>query len=207
MENYSLYKKVQLYLHTVRSNIKSKNPIMKKFFYPGAAIALITASAFTFIAAQSWKVSEGYSVKFTGEGGKIQGVFTGLKAVVNFDEKDLATSGFEASVDVSTFNTGNGMMNTHAKSEQWFDAEKNPTVSFKSSSIAKTATGYEAKGKLSMHGISKDFTIPFTFEKTATGGLFKSTFEVNRLAYEINTAQPERGGSVFPVELSIPVTK
>src|SRR6478736_1899895 len=180
---------------------------MRKLVYPIAAIALITASAFTFIAAQSWKVSDAYSVKFTGEGGKIQGAFTGLKAIVNFDEKDLAGSSFDASVDVATFNTGNGMMNTHAKSEQWFDEAKNPTVSFKSSSIVKTATGYEAKGKLSMHGISKDFTMPFTFEKTATGGLFKSAFEVNRLDYSINTAQPERGGSVFPVELSIPVIK
>ena len=187
--------------------LKSKTYIMKKFVYPIAAIALITASAFTFIVAQSWKVAEGYSVKFSGEEGKIQGAFTGLKAVINFDEKDLATSNVEASVDVASFNTGNGMMNTHAKSEQWFDSEKNPTISFKSSSIAKTATGYEAKGKLSMHGVSKDFTMPFTFEKTATGGLFKSAFVINRLDYEINVAQPARGGSMFPVELSIPVTK
>jgi polyisoprenoid-binding protein YceI len=180
---------------------------MKKFFYPVAALTLITVSAFTFIAAQSWKVGEAYTVKFSGEGGKIQGAFSGLKAVINFDEKDLAGSSVEASVDVATFNTGNGMMNTHAKSEQWFDAAKNPTISFKSSSVAKTASGYEAKGKLTMHGISKDFTMPFTFEATPTGGLFKSAFEVNRLDWEINTAQPARGGSVFPVELAIPVTK
>lgn len=172
-----------------------------------AALALIVASAFTFIAAQNWKIAEGYSVKFSGEGGKIQGAFTGLKGDIAFDEKDLATSKFETSIDATSFNTGNGMMNTHAKSEQWFDVEKNPTISFKSSEITKTATGYQAKGKLAMHGVSKDFTMPFTFEKTATGGLFKSAFDVNRLDYDINTAQPARGGSIFQVELSIPVTK
>jgi polyisoprenoid-binding protein YceI len=118
---------------------------MRKFVYPLACLTLITVSAFTFIAVQSWKVGETYTVKFSGEGGKIQGSFSGLKAVINFDEKDLAGSNVEASVDVATFNTGNGMMNTHAKSEQWFDAGKNPTISFKSSSIAKTASGYEAK--------------------------------------------------------------
>ena len=97
---------------------------MKKLIYPIASIAIIAASAFTVIKSQDWKVSEGYSVKFSS--GDPSGEFSGLKATISFDEKNLAASKFEATIDVATINTGNGMKNTHAKSEKWFDAEKYP---------------------------------------------------------------------------------
>jgi len=37
---------------------------------------------------------------------------------------------------VASINTGNGMKNTHAKSEKWVDAEKYPTITFNSGSIS-----------------------------------------------------------------------
>lgn len=56
------------------------------------------------------------------------------------------------SIDVASINTGNGMKNSHAKGATWFDVEKYPTINFVSSAISKSATGYEAKGTLEMHG-------------------------------------------------------
>jgi polyisoprenoid-binding protein YceI len=178
---------------------------MKKIIYPIASLLILAASAFTFIKAQDWKFTDDYSVKFTS--GDPSGEFKGLKGTVSFDEDNLATSKFDVSVDVATINTGNGMKNTHAKSEKWFDADKFPTITFTSTSIAKTATGYEAKGKLQIHGVTKDFTMPFTFQKTATGGVFTSSFDINRLDYNINTAEPNHGASQLKVDLNIPVSK
>jgi polyisoprenoid-binding protein YceI len=174
---------------------------MKKFIYPVAALALLTASAFTVIKSQDWKIADTYAVKFTG--GDTAGEFKGLKGTISFDPKDLKSSKFSTSIDVATVNTGNGMKNTHAKSATWFDAEKYPTISFTSSAITKTATGYEAAGTLSMHGVDKPIVIPFTFD----GSTFKGEFEVARVDYGVNAAQPERGGSKFKVELNVPVTK
>lgn len=174
---------------------------MKKIIYPLAAVIILFASAFTFVQSQDWKIAEIASVKF--DGGDPSGEFSGLKGSINFDEKDLASSKFEVTLDVATINTGNGMKNTHAKSDKWLDAAKYPAIKFTSSAISKTATGYEAKGMLDMHGVQKEITVPFTF----TGNVFSGNFEVNRLDYNVNVAEPAHGGAAFKVAIVVPVTK
>src|SRR3954467_12038288 len=117
---------------------------MKKQNYLLVTLILMVASSFTFIKSQNWKIADGYSVKF--DGGDPSGEFTGLKGTIQFDEKNLAASKFDVTIDAASINTGNGMKNTHAKGAGWFDVEKYPTIGFSSSAITKTATGYEAKG-------------------------------------------------------------
>ncbi|HTD97938.1 MAG TPA: YceI family protein [Mucilaginibacter sp.] len=174
---------------------------MKKIIYPIAALGLLLASAFTVIKSQDWKISDNYAIKF--DGGDPSGEFKGLKGNISFDAADLKSSKFDVSIDVASINTGNGMKNTHAKSEKWFDAEKYPAIKFKSSSITKTATGYSAAGTLDMHGVQKPAVIPFTFD----GSVFTGSFEVNRMDYNVNTAEPNHGSANFKVDISVPVTK
>ena len=174
---------------------------MKRLFYPVAAIVIMVGSAFTVLKSQDWKIADNYSVKFNG--GDPSGEFSGLKGTISFDPTNLASSKFDATIDVATINTGNGMKNTHAKSDKWFDAEKYPVIRFKSSAITKTADGYEAKGTLDMHGVQKEITIPFTFENNT----FKGTIQVNRLDYNINVAEPAHGSATFKVDITVPVTK
>ncbi|MEP6584062.1 MAG: YceI family protein [Ginsengibacter sp.] len=172
---------------------------MKKIIYPLAAVVILLTSAFTAIKSIDWKISDDYSVKF--DGGDPSGEFKGLKGTISFDPANLATSKFSTSIDVASINTGNGMKNTHAKSEKWFDAEKYPTINFNSSSISKTSSGYLAKGTLDMHGVQKEVSIPFTFDNN----VFTSEFEVNRMDYDVNTAEPDHGGAKFKVSISVPV--
>ncbi len=174
---------------------------MKRIMYPVAAMAIIAASAFTVIKSQAWQVADNYSVKF--DGGDPSGEFSGLKATISFDPNDLAASKFDASIDVATINTGNGMKNTHAKSEKWFDADKYPAIKFTSTAITKTDAGFEAKGTLDMHGVQKEIIIPFTFSNNT----FNGSFQINRMDYNINTEEPAHGASQFKVDLSVPVTK
>ena len=174
---------------------------MKKIIYPLSAIIILFASAFTFVQSQDWKIADNSSIKF--DGGDPSGEFSGLKGILKFDEKDLAGSKFDATLDVASINTGNGMKNTHAKSEKWFDAAKYPIIRFTSSSIAKSASGYEAKGILDMHGVQKEIVLPFNF----ADNIFTGNLEVNRLDYNINTAEPAHGSATFKVSISVPVTK
>ena len=174
---------------------------MKKLIYPMLAVLVMAGSAFTFINSQNWKIGDDYSIKFSSD--DPSGVFQGLKGSIIFDDKDLAGSKFDVTIDVATINTGNGMKNTHAKSEKWLDATKYPTIHFVSSSIAATANGFEAKGSLEIHGVKKDFTLPFTFQNN----VFKSSFSINRLDYNINTQEPGHGASVLKMDISVPVTK
>jgi polyisoprenoid-binding protein YceI len=174
---------------------------MKKLIYPIVAMMLIIGSAFTVFKAQDWKIADAAVVKI--DGGDPSGQFGGMKGTISFDPNDLASSKFDATIDVATINTGNGMKNTHAKSEKWFDAEKYPTIEFTSSAITKTADGYETKGTLNMHGVQKEIVIPFIFQDNT----FKGSFTINRLDYNVNTAEPNHGASSFKVEISVPITK
>ena len=117
---------------------------MKKFVFPILAVAFIVGSAFTLRVSQNWAIADGHSIKF--DAGDPSGEFSGLKGTIAFDPADLANSQFDAAIDVTTINTGNGMKNTHAKSAMWLDAEKYPVIHFTSSAITKTDAGYEQKG-------------------------------------------------------------
>ena len=177
---------------------------MKKIIYPVAIALIIFTSAFAVITSVSWKIADGYSIKFTSN--DPAGVFTSLKGDVVFDENNLGASKFDVKVDVASINTGNGLKNDKAKSAQWFDSQTYPEIKFISSKITKSGDKYEAKGSLTMHGITKQITIPFSFSKTASGGVFTSSFDVNRNDYKIG----EPGGhasEVLKIDLSVPVSK
>ena len=174
---------------------------MKKHIYLLASVVMLVGSAFAFIQSQDWKIAEGYSIKF--DGGDPSGEFSGLKGTIQFDEKNLAASKFNVTIDVASINTGNGMKNTHAKSANWFDVEKYPTIAFNSSSIAKTASGFEAKGTLEMHGVKKEIVLPFTFANNT----FAANIEVNRLDFSIDDGKHPKMLPSMKVAITVPVTK
>ncbi len=174
---------------------------MKKSIFPAITLVVLIASAFTFFESIDWKIGDSYSVKF--DGGDPAGEFTGLKGTIKFDANNLADSRFDCTVDVASINTGNGMKNTHAKSDKWLDATKYPVIRFTSKSINKTDSGYEALGTLDFHGVQKDIALPFTF----MNNVFAGTIEVNRLDYNINTAEPNHGAKILKVSINVPVTK
>ncbi len=164
---------------------------MKKSIFPAIALAIILLSAFAFIQSLDWKIGDKYSVKF--DGGDPSGEFTGLKGTIKFDENKLSESKFDCTVDVESINTGNGMKNTHAKSDKWLDAAKYPVIRFTSKSVKKTATGFEATGTLDFHGVQKEITLPFTF----VNNVFNGVIEVNRMDYNVNKEEPKHGGIGF----------
>jgi len=174
---------------------------MKKIFYPAVSLLLVVTSAFMIKAAVSWKiVDEKYSIKFSTE--EAEGIIKGLKGTIKFDEADLEGSLFNVTADVNTINTGNGMKNKHAKGKEWLDATTYPTIKFVSSSFSKTSSGYDVKGKLTLKGVTKDVTIPFTFASKGKTGTFKGGFKLERKDYNITN---EGVGDVLKIELVVPV--
>jgi polyisoprenoid-binding protein YceI len=177
---------------------------MKKYIAPLAAFLLLTGSAFTFIAAQNWQIADGYNIAFSSD--DAGGVFKGFKGSIAFDEQNPAASKFDVTIDVSTINTGNGLQNKHAKSDEWFDVAKYPQIRFVSKSIAKTGNGYQVTGDLTLHGVIKTITFPFTFKKTPAGGEFAGSFTVNRNDYKLGKPGGDVGESI-KIDLAVPVTK
>ena len=137
----------------------------------------------------------------------MSGTFDELTAsAIVFDEAKLATAKLNFKIEVGSINTGNGLMNKHAKGEEWFNADKYPYIEFASSKIEKTSEGYKATGKLQMHGVSKEVTIPFTFSEKGNKGTFVAKFSVDRSDYQIGK---KNGGVSETIKISatIPVIK
>ncbi len=177
---------------------------MNKLMYPIAAVLILAGSAFTFIAAQNWQISDGYSIAFSSD--DASGIFKGFKGSVAFDEQNPAASKFDVTIDVATINTGNGLQNKHAKSDEWFDGTKYPQIRFTSQKVIKAGNGYQVTGDLEIHGVRKATTIPFTFKKTATGGLFAGSFTVNRNDFKLGKPGGDVGEQI-KLDISVPVTK
>jgi polyisoprenoid-binding protein YceI len=171
---------------------------------PLAAFLLLAGSAFAFIAAQNWQIADGYNIAFSSD--DAGGVFKGFKGNIAFDEQNPAASKFDVTIDASTINTGNGLQNKHAKSDEWFDVAKYPQIHFASKSISRTANGYQVTGDLTLHGVTRSLTFPFTFKKTPTGGAFAGSFTVNRNDYKLGKPGGDVGESI-KIDLNVPVTK
>src|SRR3982751_1095108 len=116
---------------------------MKKYIYPAAAVLILLGSAFTFVAT-SWQIADGYNIEFSSS--DANGVFKTFKGAIVFDEQNPAASKFDVTIDAASINTGNGMQNKHAKSDEWFDVAKYPQIRYTSRSFVKSGNGYQVTG-------------------------------------------------------------
>ena len=177
---------------------------MKKIIGSLAAVLLLAVTS-AFAPAQGWQITDKYTVRFTG-GGEVGGIFKTLKGTILFDEQHPDGSSFELTIDVASINTGNGLMNTHAKSAEWFDAAQYPLIKFTSKKIAKNAGGYTVTGDMEMHGVKKEMMLPFSFKSSGAAGTFSGTFTINRSDFHIG----KPGGDVdekIKLDLTVPVVK
>lgn len=89
----------------------------------------------------------------------IKGSFRALSGVLNLDEADVTGSSVEAFLPVATLSTGDEQRDGHLKSADFFDAEKFPTITFKSNEVKRTGEGeYAVTGDLTLRGVTKPVT-------------------------------------------------
>ena len=160
---------------------------------------------FSFSLLQfNWGIASDYSIKFSGK--NAEGTFQGLSGTIVFDEKEPTKSKFDVVVKANTIKTGNDTKDKHARGDSWFDVEKYPDIRFASSSFEKVGAGFLVKGKLTLHGTTKDVAIPFTFKKDGSNGLFEGRFIVNRSEYGIEgNFFGFSVGEAFTIDLRVPV--
>ncbi len=130
-----------------------------------------------------------------------------------YDDKDVTKSSVDAVIKSTSIDTGIERRDAHLRTPDFFDVEKYPEITFKSSRIEKKGKGFIAHGTFSMHGVSKEIAIPFTVNgvtpdpktgKTMLGATGRTT--VNRRDYGINFAQPANPtflGDAIEIELNL----
>jgi polyisoprenoid-binding protein YceI len=167
-------------------------------------IVMLTASA--FCQSVNWKADTGKAtikIVTSGPFGEVDGSLAGLKATIVFDDQKPASGSIKATVNPATINTGVSLRNTHLREkEEFFNTATYPLISFASTQIQKTDSGYAVTGNLSIKTVSKPITIPFTFEKTSTGATFKGHFTMDALDYTVG-----KSSKSVAVYIVVPVTK
>jgi len=90
----------------------------------------------------------------------VKGTFPKVSGALTLDESSLTRSHVEAVIDVSSINTGDAQRDGHLKSPDFFDIEKFPSMSFKSSSIAQVGDGLlTVSGALTIRDIDDDVLV------------------------------------------------
>ena len=142
----------------------------------------------------------------------VKGQFTGIKGVLFVDETDLINSRIEAAIDAASISTREPQRDAHLKSADFFDVEKYPALSFKSTRIARVGNGELAvTGDLTIHGVTRSVVFavegPTAPAKDPWGNTRKglsATTKINRKDFGLawNTTL-ETGGILVGDEITI----
>lgn len=99
----------------------------------------------------------------------VRGRFKSFSGELEIDETNPANSKVNVTIDVASIDTGAEGRDAHLKSADFFDAEKYPTVTFASKSVAaKGDATYVVTGDLTIHGVTKEIELTVTREGVTT---------------------------------------
>jgi len=107
---------------------------------------------------------------FLQAGAQNTGRFPRFTVALDFPGADPAGGRLEVAVDVAALDTGDKDRDELLRSEELFAVAKFPQARFSASQVVKTASGFEADGKLTIRGVTRDARVPFTFREAAEGG-------------------------------------
>ena len=131
-----------------------------------AALAIATLAALPASAATTYTIDLSHSnVDFTIRHliANVRGSFGAFEGTIVMDP-DPAKSSVEFTIQAKSINTANEQRDGHLRSPDFFDVEKFPTITFKSTTVKKTGDkAYEVTGPLTMRGVSKVVTLPVSF--------------------------------------------
>jgi polyisoprenoid-binding protein YceI len=104
---------------------------------------------------------------FVQAGAKNQGNFARFPVTFDFSPDNLAASRLDVTVEMASFTTGDQERNDTLRGDDLFAVAKYPQAHYAATQFNKTASGFEAVGKLTLRGVTRDLRVPFTF-RTAT---------------------------------------
>ena len=132
-----------------------------------AFLAAAVLAATPVLAADMYNVDKGHSeAMFTVKHlmSRVTGRFNDFTGTINVDPANPAASTVEFTINAASVDTDNADRDKHLKSPDFFDVEKNPTITFKSTKVTPAGNNkYNVEGTLTMRGVSKQVTLPVEF--------------------------------------------
>src|SRR5260370_18963958 len=116
-----------------------------------------------FAQSSTWTIDKNHSqvnfaIKHMGVS-TVRGSISGVTGTVVWDDKDPSKSSVEATIDATTVSTNNDARDKHLKSPDFFNVEKYPTMTFKSTSVSGSSGKLQVIGDLTLAGVTKSVTL------------------------------------------------
>jgi polyisoprenoid-binding protein YceI len=178
------------------------------------AVALATSDVQATETFTIDPVHSGVGFKIRHLVSKVQGRFDDFAGTITVDREDMTKSSVELTIKSTSIDTDNESRDNHLRSADFFEVEKFPEITFKSTKIEKHGDDtYHVTGDFSMHGVTKSITIPVEllgFGPNPSGGQsvgFEADFEINRKDYGIiwNKAL-DAGGFILGEDVEVTIT-
>ena len=187
---------------------------MKKQLFNLAAFLLLGASG--AVAQTTWKVDKSHSnVKFAVSHmvvSEVEGSFRMFDGSLVASKADLSDAKVNFSVDVASVNTDNEKRDGHLKSDDFFNAEKFPKMTFVSKSMKPLGGNkYALTGDLTLRDVTKTVTFDVTYGGQINTGRgvkagFKAKATIDRPTYGLKYAPAlETGGLAVGKDVDITV--
>lgn len=129
---------------------------------------------------------------------EVPGYFRDFTGTVNYDANDPAKSSVEFTAKMTSVDTGVAPRDEHLRKADFFEVEKYPEMTFKSTKVEKSGDIWKMTGDFTMKGVTKSITFPFN----VTGiipqrngmkmGLTAETM-INRRDFGVNYGQTKPG--------------
>lgn len=170
-------------------------------------VALLFVATGVFAQATTYKVDKshsklGFSIAHMMIS-EVDGQFNSFDATIVSSKEDFSDATVELTADITSVDTNSEGRDKHLRSADFFDVEKFPTLTFKSTSFKKTGDKtYKVTGDLTMHGVTKSVTLDATLTGTAAGRdgkkvvAFKATGTINRIDFGVGKSGPGSGDEV-----------
>ncbi|RYY70848.1 MAG: polyisoprenoid-binding protein [Chitinophagaceae bacterium] len=172
---------------------------MKRIFF--IITAFVALTAFTAIQG-TWKNDPahsqlGFTVTHLGIN-DVSGTFDDFDVIIKSSRPDFSDASVELSAKIASINTRVPARDSHLKSADFFDAEKYPVMSFKSTSLKKAGKNkFKLAGNLNLHGITRPVimemqykgTVVNQMDKKPTAG-FQITGIIDRAHFNIGNGFP-----------------
>lgn len=139
---------------------------------------------------------------------KVRGTFGTFAGAITIAED--GTPAVTAEIDVASVNTGNEQRDAHIKSADFFDVEKYPTATFRSTGVHAKGDDYVLDGEFTLKGVTKPISLTLEFNGTNPGmghgavAGFEASVVLNRKDFGIDIDMPlETGGAVVGDKVTI----
>lgn len=188
---------------------------MKTLRHITLALSLVLATGVFAFAADIYTIDPahstiGFSIKHLTVS-DVEGNFKAFEGTIMLDAKDPSASKFEATIKTKSINTQNDQRDEHLRGADFFDAENNPDITFKSAMISASGNVYTVTGDLTMKGVTKSVTIPLTVSgpiKSPMGGDMviglSGQTKINRQDFGVKwNKQMDQGGFVLGDEVTV----